>query len=101
MVHRKQASDIDRLLLTRFALDEEVFALYNSNGHTDTLNTVTYPDGYAGTVGHDVIRSRYVDNPNVAQALVDFTQDDVMRTQLTTQFCILPSYYIICNAFHY
>ena len=103
MVQRKQASEIDRTLLMRFALDEAVFALYNSNGHTNRLAAGTYPDGFAATIEHDVIRATYVDNPNVATALIDFTQDDVLRTQLTQQFCIhpLPSYFIVCNVFHY
>jgi len=103
MVQRKPVSAMDRLLLTRFALDEAVYALYNSNGHTDTLDAMTYPDEYAATIEHDSIRARYADNPNVAQAFIDFTQDDVLRTQLTQRFCIqpLPSYYIISNVFHY
>ena len=103
MIYRKQVSNIDRWILTRFALDEGVFALYNSNGHTNTLEAGDYPDGYAATIGHDVIRATYAENPKVVQALIDFTQDNVLRTQLTKQFCVqpLPSYFILSNVFYY
>ena len=37
-----------------FASDEAVYALYNSKGHINALDTKIYPDKYAETIENDV-----------------------------------------------